>query len=181
MDRRNFIVSTGVLLAHGSLRPGLATQIRPTPTKTDYRLQIQPTTLDIGKGVSIKTLACIGQIPGPILSLREGVQVTIDVTNQAPQPDPVHWQGLAIWKDPARVDWDYSQFANTEEAIPLDETFHLTFRDVGPTKDSKFDTSTINSKSWPDVDPVCSERTLPFDLSQRRRRSYTRDEHTTST
>jgi FtsP/CotA-like multicopper oxidase with cupredoxin domain len=62
--------------------------------------------------------------------------------------------GPPVWQDPAPVDWDYSRFANATEAAPPDETFVLTFRDAGPRKDSKFDTWTINNKSWPDTDPV---------------------------
>ena len=30
----------------------------------------------------------------------------------------------------------------------------LTFHDIGPQKGSKFDTWTINNKSWPDMDPI---------------------------
>ena len=35
-------------------------------------------------------------MPGPLLRLREGIPVTIDVTNAAAQADIVHWHGLAI-------------------------------------------------------------------------------------
>ena len=47
-------------------------------------------------GVTVKTLAFNGQVPGPLLRLREGVPVTIDVTNASADPDIVHWHGLAI-------------------------------------------------------------------------------------
>ena len=46
--------------------------------------------------MSIKTLGYNGQVPGPLLRLREGVPVSIDVTNASPDPDIVHWHGLAI-------------------------------------------------------------------------------------
>lgn len=59
-------------------------------------MRIAPCTLDIGKGVSIKTLAYNGQVPGPLLRLREGRPVTIDVTNATQDPDITHWHGLAI-------------------------------------------------------------------------------------
>ena len=64
--------------------------------KADHTLRIEPCTLDIGKGVSIKTTSYNGQVPGPLLRLREGVPVTIDVTNASGTPDLVHWHGLAI-------------------------------------------------------------------------------------
>jgi len=64
--------------------------------------------------------------------------------------------GAPVWKDPAPAVWDYTQFASaTSPAAPAPEdTFTLTFRDVGPKKGSNFDIWTINDKSWPDADPL---------------------------
>jgi FtsP/CotA-like multicopper oxidase with cupredoxin domain len=58
------------------------------------------------------------------------------------------------WKDPAPAEWDYTQFANAAAAPAPDETFVLTFRDIGPKPGSNFDIWTINNKSWPDVEPL---------------------------
>jgi FtsP/CotA-like multicopper oxidase with cupredoxin domain len=62
--------------------------------------------------------------------------------------------GAPVWTDPAPAKWDYTQFASTAAAATPDETITLTFRDVGPQKDAKFDTWTINNRSWPDIDPI---------------------------
>ncbi|MBV8437981.1 MAG: multicopper oxidase domain-containing protein [Silvibacterium sp.] len=62
--------------------------------------------------------------------------------------------GAPVWKDPAPADWDYTQFASNAEVPKPDDTFTLTFRDIGPQKGSKFDTWTINNKSWPDIEPL---------------------------
>ncbi len=98
MNRRNFLSSAGVLLAghslNGSALKSLATGA--APTKADYALRIEPCTLDIGPGVSIKTIGYNGKVPGPLLRLREGVPISIDVTNATAQEDIVHWHGLAI-------------------------------------------------------------------------------------
>ena len=98
MNRRDFLVSGGATIAHGSLRGRLSAlhADNPPPMKPDYALRIEPTTLDIGKGVSIKTLSYNGQVPGPMLQMKEGVPVSIDVTNNSSQSDLVHWHGLAI-------------------------------------------------------------------------------------
>jgi FtsP/CotA-like multicopper oxidase with cupredoxin domain len=64
--------------------------------KADHSLHIAPCTLEIGPGISVNTLAYNGQIPGPPLRLREGVPVTIDVTNGGTKADIVHWHGLMI-------------------------------------------------------------------------------------
>jgi FtsP/CotA-like multicopper oxidase with cupredoxin domain len=63
-------------------------------------------------------------------------------------------QGKPIWKDPTPVNWDYTQFGSTGKAKEPDETFVLTFRDVGPMNGSQFDSWTINNKSWPDIEPL---------------------------
>ena len=66
--------------------------------------------------------------------------------------------GAPVWKDPSPVDWDYTQFARAETAPEPEKTFVLTFRDSGPLKGSKFDTWTINNKSWPDTDVLQVEK-----------------------
>jgi FtsP/CotA-like multicopper oxidase with cupredoxin domain len=100
MNRRDFLASASALLASQSLHavlPAHASQRAEKPAgKADYNLRIEPCTLDIGRGVTIKTIAYNGQVPGPLLRLREGVPVSIDVTNSSPFADLVHWHGLAI-------------------------------------------------------------------------------------
>ena len=99
MNRRNFLSSAGVLLAGNSLHalmPRMFAVDGSPAGKADYALRIEPCTLDIGPGVSTKTIGYNGQVPGPLLRLREGVPVSIDVTNATAQEDIVHWHGLAI-------------------------------------------------------------------------------------
>jgi FtsP/CotA-like multicopper oxidase with cupredoxin domain len=89
-----------LVLAGQSIDRLLPAQPRPQnaqpANKADYTLRIEPSTLEIGAGITVKTLAYNGKVPGPLLRLREGVPVTIDVTNAGPDPDIVHWHGLAI-------------------------------------------------------------------------------------
>jgi FtsP/CotA-like multicopper oxidase with cupredoxin domain len=101
MDRRRFLRSGSLALGGG-----VATALSPITmraagfpgpqSKPDYRLEIQPCNLEIAPGVVVKTTAYNGQVPGPVLRVREGVPVTIDVTNASANPDIVHWHGLAI-------------------------------------------------------------------------------------
>jgi FtsP/CotA-like multicopper oxidase with cupredoxin domain len=62
--------------------------------QADYKLRIEPCTLEISPGVNIRTTAYNGRVPGPLLRLREGVPITIDVTNATDTADLVHWHGL---------------------------------------------------------------------------------------
>jgi FtsP/CotA-like multicopper oxidase with cupredoxin domain len=79
-------------------------------TRADYQLAIGLTALEIAPGRVIKTLAYNDRVPGPLIRVREGARVTIDVTNNSTLEDIVHWHGLGI---PADVD------GAMEEANPM--------------------------------------------------------------
>jgi FtsP/CotA-like multicopper oxidase with cupredoxin domain len=100
MNRRSFLSSAGALLVSKSLHAAIPSSMKQSNTppsgKADHAIRIEPCSLEIGPGVTVKTLAYNGQVPGPLLRLREGVPVTIDVTNASSSPDLVHWHGLAI-------------------------------------------------------------------------------------
>jgi FtsP/CotA-like multicopper oxidase with cupredoxin domain len=78
--------------------------------QTDYTLRIGPVSLEIAPGKTIKTSGYNGTVPGPLLRLREGKPVTINVINDAGYPDIVHWHGLYL---PALQD------GATEEGSPI--------------------------------------------------------------
>jgi FtsP/CotA-like multicopper oxidase with cupredoxin domain len=100
MDRRSFIAGAGVMLSSKALAALAPMQTKdgngPLTGKADHSIRIEPFNLEISPGVTVKTLAYNGQVPGPLLRLREGVPVTIDVTNATESPDIVHWHGLTI-------------------------------------------------------------------------------------
>jgi FtsP/CotA-like multicopper oxidase with cupredoxin domain len=78
--------------------------------QTDYTLRIGPVSLEIAPGKTIKTTGYNGTVPGPLLRLREGKPVSINVINNAGYPDIVHWHGLYL---PAVQD------GATEEGSPI--------------------------------------------------------------
>src|ERR1700752_874251 len=100
MDRRKFLSSAGFVIASQALDrvlPAQKKQASAQPArKADHSLRIEPCSLEIGPSVTVKTISYNGQVPGPLLRLREGVPVSIDVTNASPVADIVHWHGLAI-------------------------------------------------------------------------------------
>ena len=64
--------------------------------KADYSLTIAPVSLEIAPGQVIKTIGYNGTVPGPLIRVREGQNVTIDITNRSDHDEIVHWHGLAI-------------------------------------------------------------------------------------
>ncbi len=95
MNRRRFMAGAGALLSSKALGALVPHAVAATG-KADHSLRIEPYSLEIGPGITVKTLAFNGQVPGPLLRLRESVPVTIDVTNASSVPDITHWHGLAI-------------------------------------------------------------------------------------
>ena len=88
----------------------------------DLKLRIGSCNLEIGKGIVIPTTAYNGQVPGPMLRLKRGHPVTIDVTNASPRDEIVHWHGLRT---------DSLNDGAVEEGSPLIKTgqtlrYHLT-------------------------------------------------------
>jgi FtsP/CotA-like multicopper oxidase with cupredoxin domain len=76
----------------------------------DYTLTIAPYALEVSPHHFIKTSAYNDQIPGPLIRLKEGQPVTIDVKNRTDNEEIVHWHGLFL---PSDVD------GSMEEGTPL--------------------------------------------------------------
>jgi len=108
MNRRAFLSSASAAFVSPIVPSILRAQTKPSrpgtkaPTtetqaaKADYTLKIEPCSIEISPGVNIKTVGYNGQVPGPLLRLREGTPVKIDVMNNTANPDLIHWHGLAI-------------------------------------------------------------------------------------
>ncbi len=94
MARRGFLAgagATGLLLGAGLGRA--YTQIANAPT---YSLKIAPLRLELAPGKVIDTFGYNGTVPGPLLRVREGQDVSIDIRNDTDVDDIVHWHGLYV-------------------------------------------------------------------------------------
>lgn len=94
-SRRRFVSLAGAA-AIASHLPGAAQPLAPAanPTEPQHKLEIASTTLEIAPGMQVRTLAYNGQVPGPVLRVRENTPITIDVTNRSAHDEIVHWHGL---------------------------------------------------------------------------------------
>ncbi|WP_237180097.1 multicopper oxidase family protein [Rhodoplanes sp. Z2-YC6860] len=99
LDRRGFVIGAGA--AGAALGSGLGVAYSQIANAPDHVLQIAPTKLELAPGKVIETFAYNGTVPGPLLRVREGQQVSIDITNNSDIDDIVHWHGLYL---PAAAD-----------------------------------------------------------------------------
>jgi FtsP/CotA-like multicopper oxidase with cupredoxin domain len=99
LDRRAFLIGAGVAgMACGAAIDAAYTQII---SAADYSLRIAPLKLELAPGKVIETYGYNGTVPGPVLRLREGRQVSIDIHNDTDIDDIIHWHGLYV---PATAD-----------------------------------------------------------------------------
>jgi FtsP/CotA-like multicopper oxidase with cupredoxin domain len=93
-SRRDFLKLSAA--AAGRACAAGAQNLPAAPQAPDYRLEIAPVTLDLSPRQKLKTVAYNGQAPGPLLRLKEGEPVTIEIANRTTRPEVVHWHGLFL-------------------------------------------------------------------------------------
>jgi FtsP/CotA-like multicopper oxidase with cupredoxin domain len=62
----------------------------------DITLEIAPFTLEASPKHHIRTVAYNGQVPGPLLRMRQGQEQTVEIHNRSADPEIVHWHGLFL-------------------------------------------------------------------------------------
>jgi FtsP/CotA-like multicopper oxidase with cupredoxin domain len=105
LKRRKFLKFGGMALGHtaaGQL-PLLAQAAGGVAAEApaDYTLRIAPVTVELDRGHIVSTVGYNGSAPGPVLRMKEGKPVTVEVVNATDTPELVHWHGMLI---PPEVD-----------------------------------------------------------------------------
>jgi FtsP/CotA-like multicopper oxidase with cupredoxin domain len=90
LSRRSFLQLTAAAALRGN-----------TANPPDYTLRIGKLSFEVAAGKFVKTTGFNGSVPGPLLRLKEGQPVSIQVVNELDRQDIVHWHGLHI---PSPVD-----------------------------------------------------------------------------
>ena len=115
MNRRDLLKLGPLALAAAASRnasaqmvmlPGAPTpESVPTPApaagSADITLRIAPVTVELAPDRILSTIGYNGTSPGPVLRMKEGKPVTVNVINETDTPETVHWHGFLI---PADVD-----------------------------------------------------------------------------
>ena len=103
LDRRD-LLKLGVLSLLPPLPSRAATTLQTAHAPggaPDYTLRIATGLVELGPEQIISTTLYNGQFPGPLVRLKEGSPVTIEIHNDTEIPEQLHWHGQSI---PADVD-----------------------------------------------------------------------------
>ncbi|PZT90104.1 MAG: copper resistance system multicopper oxidase [Citromicrobium sp.] len=103
LSRRNFIAGTSALAAAGLAMPSWARGASLNHAASGFgalsgeriALTIAAHHRSVG-GRSGHAIAVNGTVPGPLLRLREGQDLRIDVTNTLDEDSSIHWHGLLL-------------------------------------------------------------------------------------
>lgn len=103
VDRRDFLKWSGWSALAGSapawLRAAPSASASAAPlsaTKADYTLRIARSLVELAPDHIVSTTTYNGQFPGPLLRLKEGRRVVVDVYNDTDTPEQVHWHGQFV-------------------------------------------------------------------------------------
>jgi len=94
--------SPGLENVLGPPQPAMvALQPNATARAADFSLRIAPMMVELAPQVVLSTIGYSNKVPGPLLRMREGQSVVVEVVNDTDVPEYVHWHGLLV---PPEVD-----------------------------------------------------------------------------
>ena len=94
--RRTFLKAAGATAATLLSPPAFFAQ---TDSPADYTLTIATKPLELAPKRIVSVTTYNGQFPGPLLRLKEGQQLTVDVHNDTDTPEQLHWHGQLVSTD----------------------------------------------------------------------------------
>jgi FtsP/CotA-like multicopper oxidase with cupredoxin domain len=107
LKRRDFLKIGGAAVAQAGAASLLRAQMPMSSApgndagKADYTLRIAPVTVELSPDHILSTTGYNDSSPGPVLRMRAGKAISVDVINDTDVPELVHWHGMLI---PADVD-----------------------------------------------------------------------------
>lgn len=90
----------------------------------EFNMTIDEVTINVAPGFTTKVFAFNGQVPGPLIHVKEGDDLTVHVTNNTTLPHTIHWHGVnqtGSWQNDGVP-------AVTQEAIKPGEEFTYKFK-----------------------------------------------------
>jgi FtsP/CotA-like multicopper oxidase with cupredoxin domain len=101
IDRRSLLKLAGLAPVLGALPHGAWAGAAAAEEDADLTLRIAGGLVELAPTDIVSTTLYNGQFPGPLVRLREGRRVVVDIYNDTDTPELVHWHGQMI---PSEVD-----------------------------------------------------------------------------
>jgi FtsP/CotA-like multicopper oxidase with cupredoxin domain len=99
IDRRSLLKSVAVAPFASVLAPIARSADEISNAKADYTLRVGTGLVQLSPEHIASTTLYNGQFPGPLLRLKEGQRVVVDIHNDTDTPELVHWHGQMIPSD----------------------------------------------------------------------------------
>lgn len=93
ITRRKFMIGGAAGMTFGTELGSAYTRSQP---RRIIPSGIAPSRLELAPGKVIDTFAYNDTVPGPVLRVREGRQISVDIRNDTDIDDIVHWHGLYV-------------------------------------------------------------------------------------
>ena len=95
-SRRDFlrhVLASGAFV--GSSRFALHGQ-SPDPAIRDFVLTAREADVTVAPGRTWRTWTYNGQVPGPLVRVRQGERLRLRLVNELPEPTTIHWHGIPV-------------------------------------------------------------------------------------
>jgi FtsP/CotA-like multicopper oxidase with cupredoxin domain len=92
-SRREFLRTSALVASASCLSPRIIFADEPA---ADYSIRIQHTALEIAPKRIVSATTYNGVFPGPLVRLKEGQPVTVDIFNDTDTPEQLHWHGQRV-------------------------------------------------------------------------------------
>src|SRR5450755_3285162 len=105
LSRRNFLKTAGAAAGATLLSPPHLLAQSPVAIASlnevpaDYTLTIATKPIELAPNRIVSATTYNGQFPGPLLRLKEGERVTVDIRNDTDTPEQLHWHGQFLSTD----------------------------------------------------------------------------------
>src|ERR1700722_16272163 len=99
LTRRRFAQFGAMASASIALRGMTQASTAPEAPAPDFTLEIAPYLLEASPKHRVQTVAYNGQVPGPLLRMKQGRKISVEIRNKSADPEVVHWHGLFLPPD----------------------------------------------------------------------------------
>src|SRR5580704_10454866 len=100
VDRRTLLRMGGLAAVAGAFPGSARAQMTAPPPpgseKADHTIRIATGLVELAPDHIVSTTLYNGQFPGPLLRLKEGKRIVVDIHNDTDTPEQLHWHGQLV-------------------------------------------------------------------------------------